>query len=160
MGPLLYLHPAPRRILSGGFSNRLVSMGTQRLTFPEAAHALGISTEAVRMRVRRGTLRSERDETGTVKVLIDADEIPTGETNDALTEHLRSEVEYLREENQRKDHIIAALVSRVPALQAATDERGDANASRDDPVEGYPSTPRPREDPEKPASLWRRIFAG
>jgi hypothetical protein len=38
----------------------------------EAADALGISAEAVRMRVRRGTLRSEHVE-GTVYVLLDAD---------------------------------------------------------------------------------------
>ncbi len=36
----------------------------------------------------------------------------------------------------------------MPALQAAADERADANASQDDPVGEYPSTPRPREDPE------------
>lgn len=139
-------------------------MATERLTYAEAAKALGISTDAVRMRVRRGTLPSERDGDGSVKVLIDADQVrpDPDQTTDALSEHLRSEVEYLREENRRKDHIIAALVQRVPALEAATNERREDSISQDDPMEGYPSTPRPRGDPEKPSSRgwWKRVFGG
>jgi predicted nucleotidyltransferase len=129
----------------------------QRLTYAQAAHALGISIDAVRMRVRRGTLPSERDETGTVRVILDADQVVPDETNDALNEHLREEVEYLREENRRKDHILAALIQKVPALQAAADERRDVPASRDDPAGGYSGTGS-REDSEKPASWWRRII--
>lgn len=139
-------------------------MGTERLTYAQAAAALGISTDAVRMRVRRGTLRSERDETGTVRVILNADEIPTVETND-LVSVLREQLAEEREARRRADTIIlnltqanATLASRVPALQAAAEERPDVNASRDDPAGGYPSTPRPRKDPEKPASWWRRIF--
>jgi hypothetical protein len=135
-------------------------MAPERHTYAQAAKALGISTDATRMRVRRGTLRSERDQDGNVKVILDADQVrpDNDDTNDALNEHLRSEVAYLREENQRKDHIIAALVQRVPALEAATNERADVNASHDAPSEEYPSTPRPREDSEKPASGgWRGV---
>lgn len=38
----------------------------------------------------------------------------------------------------------------------------DVAASRDDPVEGYPSTPRPREDPETQSSpgWWSRVLRG
>jgi hypothetical protein len=135
-------------------------MGTEhRLTYAQTAHALGISTDAVRMRVRRGTLRSERDG-GRVFVILDPDQPRPDNDETNLTEHLREEVAYLREENQRKDHIIAALVSRVPALQAAAEERPDAHASRDDPSGGYSGTPRPREDPENQTSRgwWSRLF--
>ena len=51
-------------------------MGTERFTYKEASKALGISIDATRMRVRRGTLRSERDETGTVRVILNADLVP------------------------------------------------------------------------------------
>jgi hypothetical protein len=134
-------------------------MANERFTYAQAAKALGISTDAVRMRVRRGTLPSERDETG-VKVILNADQTrpDPDDTNDALNEHLREEVEYLREENQRKDHIIAALVSRVPALEAASNERRDVNASHDDPVGEHPNTGPPGGDRENQSSWWSRLF--
>jgi hypothetical protein len=110
-------------------------MATGRHTYKEAARALGLSTEAVRRRVRRGTLPSERDPDGTVRVILDADQARPDETN--LTDQLRSEVAYLREENQRKDHIIAALVQKVPALQAASNEPREDSISHDAPSRGY-----------------------
>src|SRR5215207_377531 len=45
---------------------------TRRATVSEAADIIGISAEAVRMRIRRGTLPSERHE-GTVYVILDTD---------------------------------------------------------------------------------------
>ncbi len=139
-------------------------MATERLTYAQAAAALGISTDAVRMRVRRGTLRSERDQDGTVRVILDADEIPTVETND-LVSVLREQLAEEREARRRADTIIlqlsqanATLASRVPALEAASNERLDVPASREETTGGYPSTPRPREEPEKPASWWSRLF--
>lgn len=142
-----------------------------RRTYAQAAKALGISTDAVRMRVRRGTLPSDRDEDGTVKVILDADQVrpdPDETTaRDDLVGVLREQLAEEREARRRADTIIlqlsqanAALVQRVPALQAATDERRDANASHDEAMEGYPSTPRPREDPQNQSSPgWlRRIF--
>jgi hypothetical protein len=135
-------------------------VATERFTYAEAAKALGISTDATRMRVRRGTLRSERDQDGNVKVILDADQVVPDETNDALNEHLREEVAYLREENRRKDHIIAALVQRVPALEPPSDERRDVNASHDAPVGGCSDTGSSREDRENQSSRgwWSRLF--
>jgi excisionase family DNA binding protein len=135
-------------------------MGTEhRLTYKEAAKALGISTDAVRMRVRRGTLPSERDQDG-VKVILNADQLRPDPDDTNLNEHLREEVLYLREENQRKDHLIAALIQKVPALPAATDERRDVNASHDAPMEGYSDTGSSRENPQNQSSRgwWTRLF--
>ncbi len=161
-GSVLYLYPAAQRILSVASAQRLDcdAMGTERLTYAQAAAALGISIDATRMRVRRGTLPSERDETGTVRVILNADQVRPDPDETNLTDQLRSEVAYLREENQRKDHIIAALVQRVPALEAATNERRDVPASRDAPSGGYPSTGSPRGDPENQSSRgwFRRLF--
>ncbi len=141
-------------------------MGTEhRLDYKGAAAALGISTDAVRMRVRRGTLRSERAQDG-VRVILNVDEIPTDDTNDDLVSVLREQLAEEREARRRADTIIlqlsqanAALVQRVPALQASTDERADVNASRDDPVGEYPSTGS-REDPQTQSSRgwWSRLF--
>jgi hypothetical protein len=47
--------------------------GRQRLTVAEASEVLGITVEAVRGRIKRGTLEHERD-SGTVYVLLPADQ--------------------------------------------------------------------------------------
>ncbi len=147
------------------------AMGTKRLTYAQAAHALGISIDATRMRVRRGTLPSERDETGTVRVILDADEIPTGHDqggdSSELVAVLRDQLAQEREARRRADHIIlqlsqanAALVRRVPALEPPSEERRDAHASHDAPAGGYPSAGSPRGDPENQSSRgwFRRLF--
>jgi hypothetical protein len=60
-------------------------LATRRVTMREAAEALGVSKEAIRKRVIRGTLRSEVGGDGRRHVYIDAggdaggDEAPTGE---------------------------------------------------------------------------------
>ncbi len=103
-----------------------------RLTVPDAAKALGISPEAVRNRLSRGTLESVKEE-GTVYVLIDRDmarhvtdrphDIP-GES-EALISEMRGRIEDLREQleaerraNEENRRIIAALTSRIPEIEA------------------------------------------
>ncbi len=112
-------------------------------------------------------MRSERDEDG-VRVILNVDEIPTVETTDRddLVSVLREQLAEEREARRRADTIIlnltqanATLASRVPALQAAADERPDANASHDDPAGGYSGTGS-RENPENKTSRgwWSRLF--
>ena len=69
--------------------------GPRRVRVAEAAEALGISAEAVRMRVRRGTLRSERRD---------------------RVRSLEGQLEGEREANRENRRIIAALTSRIPEL--------------------------------------------
>jgi excisionase family DNA binding protein len=104
----------------------------RRVTVGEAAALLGISKEAVRMRIRRGTLRSEKTD-DRVYVWLDDDinadqdamhHADEGATYRELIEQLRGEVEAWREEARRKDHIIAGLIERLPPqLEAPPDER-------------------------------------
>ncbi len=119
----------------------------RRSTVAEAAEILGISAEAVRGRVRRGTLPIER-EGGKVYVLLDQPppDRTTGDqpstTGDRmadrteLVEDLRGQVEYLRrqldqereartEERRRHDTLMAqltqanaVLAARLPELEA------------------------------------------
>src|ERR687886_614335 len=57
-----------------------ISADILRLTVPDAAQALGISPEAVRNRLSRGTLESIKED-GTVYVLLQADKVRyTGDT--------------------------------------------------------------------------------
>ncbi len=106
-------------------------MTRQRLTVQDAAEVLGVSVDAVRMRVRRGSLEAEKDGSGRVYVRLDADEDKVKsqrqvESSD-LVEGLRDQVAYLRdqldrergartEERRRHDTIIAQLTQRIPEL--------------------------------------------
>src|SRR5215208_6082529 len=104
----------------------------QRLTVKEAADALGISSEAVRTRIQRGTLRSIH-ERGRVWVVFDPDELQsnTGRTADQteLVNELHARVAFLEgqlkirtEENRRKDHLLAAALERIPPQLEASRE--------------------------------------
>ena len=102
----------------------------RRTTVAEAAEILGISAEAVRGRIRRGTLPVER-EGGTVYVLVDHPEEhrTTGDQSrtttdqpddrtDLLIAELQDRVRCLEEANRENRRIIAARTSRLPAIEA------------------------------------------
>src|SRR5215218_6625610 len=108
----------------------------RRTTVAEAAAILGISAEAVRGRIRRGTLPVERED-GKVYVLLEgsaedrttADQPRTtgdrpDDRTEALIAELRDRVRALEEANSENRRIIAALTSRIPAIEAPPDERG------------------------------------
>ena len=149
----------------------------RRTTVAEAAEILGISAEAVRGRIRRGTLPVER-EGGTVYVLLDeskpgrtttdqsrttADQ-PTDRT-DLLIAALREQLAQANERDRENRRIIAALTQRIPAIEAP------AEASPGEPPPGAPTeaTEQPgRMEPQRAVeepqevgervSWWRRIF--
>jgi excisionase family DNA binding protein len=153
-------------------------MTSQRLTVQEAAQVLGTSVDAVRMRVRRGSLESEKDDDGRVHVWVNADSSETkprldseyislmsakDETIRVLSEQLESE----REARRRADTIIAqltqanaALASKVPELEVPRE-----HSAATETVEGEPGRPEPRSD--APGSQesgqrrpwWRRWFS-
>ena len=99
----------------------------RRVTVREAAKLLGISPEAVRARIKRGTLRKDKGLDGTVFVRLDAEQTRSNgdrssDESDVSADHMRlvatleEQVSFLRaelvtrnEELRRKDHIIAAL---------------------------------------------------
>jgi hypothetical protein len=103
----------------------------RRFTVPEAAQVLGISPEAVRTRLSRGTLESVRDG-GRVFVLLDRDltSSDTDVTHDqtVLVDTLRDQIDTLKrqleqanERDRENRRIIAALTSRIPELPPAAD---------------------------------------
>ena len=149
-----------------------------RVTVQEAAKLLGISPEAVRARIQRGTLPRDKDPDGTVYVwLSDNRARPnrdrTGDETSAqspdqthLVASLEEQVSFLRaelvtrnEELRRKDHIIAALSERIPELSAptASQEAPEApeRANEEQPFNTYPLEPQER--PQR-RSWWREFF--
>jgi excisionase family DNA binding protein len=108
----------------------------QRLSVGQAADQLGVSVDAVRSRIKRGTIAHER-KGRRVYVLMDTDQDrpeldqPTdrpGGTN-TLISQLREEIAYLREENRRKDEIIMQQALNVRQLTAAPPEPAEARES-------------------------------
>ena len=113
-----------------------------RVTVQEAARQLGISQDAVRQRVRRGSMRYDKDDKGRVYVYLDPtntrptpvpdasrDAVHDASRNELVTE-LRNRIQFLeteltdrKEESRRKDHIIAALTQRIPELEPASEAR-------------------------------------
>jgi len=143
----------------------------RRLTVAQAAEALGITTDAVRMRLSRGTLSSEKQE-GRVYVLLEDDLTsdvtsdspgPARELVDAKDETIRlltQQLESERRANEENRRIIAALTARIPEIEAPSSAE-----SRESPLSaeagGQASTPpEGRPTPETAASRpwWRRIF--
>ncbi len=156
---------------------------TNRVTVADAAQLLGLSAEAVRMRIKRGTLASEKVG-GTVYVLLESDLTHTGtdQTGDqtvdqtsvltvdqtALVDALQAEVQFLREElqrreevhteeNRRKDTIIAQLTRRIPELGPAAEPRS-ASETPPEGVHGETSTSEPQAQPERRSLLYRFFF--
>ena len=146
-----------------------------------AAEELGLSTDAVRKRISRGSLRSDRQD-GAVRVWLDdggteAGHQAHGEAG-ALIEVLREQAEYLREqldqeraarteERRRHDTIIAqltqanaALASRVPELEAPRERPNTPEVFEEalGDAEPRPSAGGTEEGVQRP--WWRRIFGG
>jgi hypothetical protein len=146
-----------------------------RYTVDQAADMLGISTGAVRSRLSRGTLQSVR-EGGTVYVLLpagmprDADRDATDMSADMPTplfDQMRERIESLErqlaqanERDRENRRIIAALTSRIPAIEAPADERESPQTVGEEPerAELRPATEGVQEGVQRP--WWRRMFGG
>jgi hypothetical protein len=157
--------------------------GMGRFPVTEAANILGISTEATRQRIKRGTLPTERDEEGNVFVLLkrtiadstrtDAngtDDSTSGGTHtnanrtddvtedkERLIEFLRDQLREEREANRENRRIIAGLVQRVPELESVREPR-DAPVPASEHA-GKGDVSKDRNEPQQ-RSWWRRIFEG
>jgi hypothetical protein len=156
--------------------------GEQRVTVKRAGEILGISPEAVRARIKRGTLHKEKGEDGTVYVRLDADRAQwDGDGSDGgsgdgthheigVERELRAQVEILRAQleeanaaNRENRRIIAALTQRVPEIEpskeAPLDVRdGDLTASKEPGgVRGGHSV---SQEPEQRRSWLYRFFFG
>lgn len=127
---------------------------SRRFTVQEAAEALGVTVEAIRGRIKRGTLTSTKGEDGAVFVQLPNGDQSTGQTHDQprpaveqteLVEALRDQIEYLRQQleeanraNAEHRRLLAAAFERIPELEPAQEPRA--------------------EEPSERRSWWRRFF--
>jgi hypothetical protein len=140
----------------------------RRYTVNEAAEVLGISAEAVRARINRGTLRKEKDEDGTVYVRMNGDHThPNDRTNgrkygDDAADHtapesvafqiMQDQIAFLRAELERKDAILLTMAQRIPELEAAPAPQEHPETSSE--AKGGDHVPGDQDR----RSWWRRLF--
>jgi hypothetical protein len=153
---------------------------SQRHSIPDAAKVLGLTEEAVRQRVKRGTLDSIKVD-GKLFVLLDADTSQdlsnskkrsvidtsndtssdtsndTSRLVDALEDeiaHLRRQLDQANERDRENRRIIAGLVQRVPELEAAPERQEPRERNPED--ENGAGTP----DNQERRSWLHRFFFG
>jgi hypothetical protein len=145
-----------------------------RYTVHEAALLMGLSVDAVRKRAERGTLKREKAPDGTVYILLDVDQPATGRSasQSTLVDSLNEQVEYLRreleirnDELRRKDHLLAAALERIPAIEPPeTPKASESSAPASDTAEPRSTTEEQQEQTSRPQeeerSWWRRMFGG
>ena len=149
----------------------------RRLTVAQAADALGVTVDAIRSRIKRGSIAHVR-EGGRVYVVLGDDQGATSVDQgsaqhaghhdderhrdvhrDELLEELRNRVRYLEEESRRKDHLLAAALERIPAIEAPRDV---PHAREEDAEDAGGFEPRPAAGEAQEGSdrrpWWRRWF--
>src|ERR671912_2040808 len=134
-----------------------------RLTVAQAANRLGITQDAVRKRIARGTIGHEKDHEGRIFVYLDTfeSEYETDQDNvqdresktvldddqDKYTRSLEDQIGFLRRELERKDTIIMSLTQRIPELEASPEPREGHGT----PSEGTAMSTAPQEQQQEPS---------
>jgi HNH endonuclease len=134
----------------------------ERMSLREAAEVLGVSKEAVRKRVIRGTLDSERDADGRVYVYLPAvapeEDVSDKPEREALISEMRGRIQFLEDEHRRKD---AILLSMTETMRALSPPERESPVSAEEGPEG--AGPRPGAEGTQEAvqrPWWRRMFGG
>jgi hypothetical protein len=139
----------------------------ERLTIQAAAQRLGISEGALRQRIKRGSVDSEKDSDGRVYVLVrreDADEtnVHTETAPAELVDELRDRIAFLERqlEQEQRAHseerrLLAAALERIPAIEAPQEATGGPETAAEEP---YGTSPQEAEDSLHRRSWWQRWF--
>jgi excisionase family DNA binding protein len=131
-----------------------------RLTVAQAAHRLGVTQDAVRKRIARGTIRHEKDYEGRIFVYLDTFERESKTDQDAnqdkYTRSLEDQIDFLRRELERKDTIIMALSQRIPELEGSPEPREDHMTDSEETAKD--KVPPEQQEPSQRRSWWRTFF--
>jgi hypothetical protein len=131
----------------------------QRVTVAQASEILGVTVEAVRGRIKRGTLEHERH-SGTVYVLLRADQMPAGRqpgddqtadrpqsdstalisAKDETIATLRDQLEAERRAHAEARRLLMAALERIPPQLEAPHEASEAAETVEEGTEPRPAT--------------------
>jgi len=148
-----------------------------KISVAQAANRLGITQDAVRKRIARGTIRHGKDQEGRIFVYLDTlfeRESKTDQANgqdresktvldddqDKYTRSLEDQIHFLRRELERKDTIIMSLTQRIPELEASPEPREGHVTASEEAAEGTTTAPPEQEEPSQRRSWWREFFFG
>jgi hypothetical protein len=115
-------------------------MSGNRVSAYEAAEIMGVTVDAIRKRISRGTIPYERDGDGRVWVLLDADQDTTSKVQDTdqpqsditalisakdeTIAALRRQLEEANERDRENRRLLAAALERIPPqLEAPSEPR-------------------------------------
>ncbi len=153
------------------------------MTVADAAQALGLTSDAIRAKIRRGTMSGFKADDDTWRVIVDqpVDATPTdsgqtdGTTSDSrgqtvtdpptdahihLIEHMRDEIEYLRTELAQRSHELATERERSDVLQREALGRIEALTAGERPRGAAPEPPgSPQTNETGPQGVWDRLRA-
>jgi hypothetical protein len=151
-----------------------------RLTAPEAANLLGVTSDAIYKRVQRDQIPWDKDEEGRVYVYVDASKPVEAEASDIASEStgsvqdsskdvlldvlrdqnelLHTELAAWQEEARHKNHIIMTMAQRIPELQTLPESHDADDAAREPALKGDMSS-QDQEFPEQRSWLFR-FFLG
>jgi hypothetical protein len=144
---------------------------------------MGVTVDAIRKRISRGTIPHERDEDGRVWVILDADQDTASNVHDTdrpqsdssalisakdeTISTLRDQLEAERQAHAEARRIIAGLVERIPAIEAPqrSSEPRESPETVEDASEGteprWSYAERTQEGAQRPSRpWWRRVFGG
>jgi predicted RNase H-like nuclease (RuvC/YqgF family) len=146
-----------------------------RISVPQAANRLGITQDAVRKRIARGTIRHGKDHDGRIFVYLDAFERESeidqdngqgaesktvlDDDQDKYIRSLEDQIDFLRRELERKDTIIMSLTQRIPELEASPEPREGHGTASEEAAEGT-TAPLEQEEPSQRRSWLREFFFG
>jgi hypothetical protein len=153
----------------------------QRVTVAQAAEILGVTVEAVRGRIKRGTLEHERH-SGTVYVLLDAnqttnrprpdddqddDRLQSDNTalisaKDETITTLRDQLEAERQAHAEARRLLMAALERIPPqLEAPREAPGGPETAEEQQGRGHPhSATGGAQEAVQRRPWWRRVFGG
>jgi predicted RNase H-like nuclease (RuvC/YqgF family) len=145
-----------------------------RISVPQAANRLGITQDAVRKRIARGTIRHGKDHDGRIFVYLDAFERESeidqdngqgaesktvlDDDQDKYIRSLEDQIDFLRRELERKDTIIMSLTQRIPELEASPEPREGHGAASEEAAKS--TAPQEQQNPSERRSLMHRFFFG
>ena len=155
---------------------RHVFDGLERLTVATAAERLGVSQHAVRKRIARDTIPWVKDPEGRVYVYLDPSKTDQDTAQDrgrndqdvvqdrnqdsskTALEITQEQVDYLKEtvrardeELRRKDHLLAAALERIPAIEEASTEARESPVTASSPSEEVERHPMSHRSPHSGA---------
>jgi hypothetical protein len=145
-----------------------------RLSVPQAAERLGVTQDAIRKRIKRGYIAWEKDDDGRLYVWADPTE-KSKETSSKTSsetsrdvedevlldyvETLKERIRHLEEESRRKDHLLAAALERIPAIEAPPDAPSpEPRESPQTASEETSGTQGPQEEERSSRGFWSRLF--